>query len=87
MNFGETPFGSFELAPGSVSALSGRLQGGGHSVEWSSGFGLNASVSAVGMSLPPMPRPSTTSSTMLTTSSLQTTLGWSATPAYTCHKT
>ncbi|KAJ4925421.1 hypothetical protein JOQ06_018153, partial [Pogonophryne albipinna] len=25
--------------------LSGRLQGGGHSVEWSSGFGLNASVS------------------------------------------
>lgn len=34
----------------------------------------------------------TTSSTMLTTSSFkqtreQTTLGWSATPAYTCHKT
>lgn len=46
------------------------------------------------ITLPPMPWPSntTTISTMITTSSLmqtreQTTLGWSATPAYTCHKT
>lgn len=40
MNFGKTPLGSFELATGSVSSLSGEgLQWCGHSVVWSSGFG------------------------------------------------